>query len=45
MTEILPNPEQPLSHDVYLTEESIALAALIDAMDRRVFNKWKEEEK
>ena len=36
-TEIIPP-------DLYLTEESISLAAVVDAIDNKVFKKWKVED-
>lgn len=37
------SPESiPLGREIYLTPEQIAIAALVDEMDRRILRKWEE---
>ncbi len=39
-----PEPSEPiLPREIYISPEQIALAALVDAMDARIFNPWETE--
>ena len=39
-----PEPSEPIVPDLYLTEESIAIASIVDAMDRYLKFVPKEED-
>lgn len=43
--EMHPESSEPiLPRDIYLTEESMVIAALVDQMDINVFERWRSEE-